>query len=200
MVSVVRKSRSYDQLGRIFKVLSTRFGPSQYEDPTALLPKFQQTNLVEEYQTQFEELANCTKGLNDSFMVSCFVGGLKEEICPSVQMLKPATLTNAVGLARMQEEKVLARRRQAQPDLEIVAPNSSMGNKKFLPTTIKRLSPIEMKVRRDKGLCYNCDEKFAPGHLYKVHKLFLMDGCWLDDGIEDECANTENGEDAKPWG
>lgn len=55
-----------------------RFNPSQYEDPTALLLKFQQTLTMEHYQSQFEELANRMEGLSDSFMISCFVGGLKE--------------------------------------------------------------------------------------------------------------------------
>ncbi|XP_077218748.1 uncharacterized protein LOC143852956 [Tasmannia lanceolata] len=34
---------------------------------------------------------------------------------------------------------------------------------------------MEMQLRRDKGLCYNCDEKFAPGHRCKSRQLFLLD-------------------------
>jgi len=34
-----------------------------------------------------------------------------------------------------------------------------------------------MKERRDKGLCYNCDEKWNPAHKCKSPKLFLMHGC-----------------------
>lgn len=88
------------------KSLLVRFGPPQYEDPTALLSKLRHSSTVEHYQMQFEELANRTNGLNELFMVSCFVGRLKEEIRFSVQMLKPMSLTNAIGLACMQEEKV----------------------------------------------------------------------------------------------
>ena len=40
---------------------------------------------------------------------------------------------------------------------------------------IKRLSPAELKLRREKGLCYNCDEKYAPGHKCKS-KFFLLMG------------------------
>jgi hypothetical protein len=29
---------------------------------------------------------------------------------------------------------------------------------------INRLTPAQMQERREKGLCYNCDEKFQPGH------------------------------------
>ena len=33
-----------------------------------------------------------------------------------------------------------------------------------------------MNERREKGLCYNCDEKFIPGHKCKSLTLFLVDG------------------------
>ena len=33
-----------------------------------------------------------------------------------------------------------------------------------------------MEERRKKGLCFNCDEKFQPGHQCKSAKLFLLEG------------------------
>ncbi|XP_060969861.1 uncharacterized protein LOC133037067 [Cannabis sativa] len=45
------------------------------------------------------------------------------------------------------------------------------------PTTpllpIKKLSPAELKERRDKGLCFTCDEKFSHGHKCKNRMLIL---------------------------
>ncbi|GAV65825.1 hypothetical protein CFOL_v3_09339, partial [Cephalotus follicularis] len=38
---------------------------------------------------------------------------------------------------------------------------------------VKQLTPAELKIRKDKGLCYNCDEKFRPGHKCKS-KYFLL--------------------------
>ncbi|MCI14051.1 retrotransposon-derived protein PEG10-like [Trifolium medium] len=32
---------------------------------------------------------------------------------------------------------------------------------------IKRLSPAELQARREKGLCYNCDDKYVQGHRCK---------------------------------
>lgn len=66
------------------QALLVRFGPNQFEDPTALLTKLRQASTVEHYQTQFEELANRTEGLHEPFMISCFVGGLREDIELSV--------------------------------------------------------------------------------------------------------------------
>jgi hypothetical protein len=36
-----------------------------------------------------------------------------------------------------------------------------------------------MRERRDKGLCYNCDDKWNPAHKYKTPKLFLIHGLEL---------------------
>lgn len=31
-----------------------------------------------------------------------------------------------------------------------------------------------MQARRDKGLCYRCDEKYSPGHRCKNKELWLL--------------------------
>lgn len=163
------------------KGLLTRFGPSQFEDAIASLTKLRQSSTVEDYQTKFEELANRTSGLNESFMVSCFLGGLHEDIRLSVRMLQPNSLSNAVGLARLQEEKIGARRRRSYFEVGRFGPFSSSDITKAPTPAIKRLTPLEMKQRRSKGLCYNCDENFALGHKCKTQKLFLMEGNWPED-------------------
>lgn len=58
-----------------------------------------------------------------------------------------------------------------------------------LPLPIKRLTPAELQERREKGLCFNCNEKFGPGHRCK--KLFLIEGSWP----EEESDNDEGTED-----
>ena len=32
-----------------------------------------------------------------------------------------------------------------------------------------------MQARRDKGLCYNCDERFVPGHKSKTQQVFILE-------------------------
>ncbi|KAL5709495.1 hypothetical protein ACHQM5_020179 [Ranunculus cassubicifolius] len=39
---------------------------------------------------------------------------------------------------------------------------------------IKRLTPSEMQARREKGLCFNCDEVYVLGHKCKSKQLCLM--------------------------
>lgn len=36
------------------------------------------------------------------------------------------------------------------------------------------LTSAEMSARRDKGLCYNCDEKYFPGHRCKNRILYMV--------------------------
>ena len=40
---------------------------------------------------------------------------------------------------------------------------------------IKRISLAQMEERKKNGLCYNCDEKWGPGHKCKNDMLFLLD-------------------------
>lgn len=44
---------------------------------------------------------------------------------------------------------------------------------------IKRLTPAKMQERREKGLCYNCDEKFQADHRCSRPRLFLLEGVEL---------------------
>ena len=47
------------------------------------------------------------------------------------------------------------------------------------PMAIQRLSPSKLQQKRDKGLCYNCNEKFHPGHWCK--KLFFIEACYNEE-------------------
>ncbi|GAV69136.1 hypothetical protein CFOL_v3_12637, partial [Cephalotus follicularis] len=58
------------------------------------------------------------------------------------------------------------------------------------PMPIKKLSPAQLKERREKGRCFNCNEKFGPGHRSK--KLFLIEGCWCDGGDNDVNMEVED--------
>ena len=42
-------------------------------------------------------------------------------------------------------------------------------------TPIKHLSEAEMRAHREKGLCYNCDDKFTQGHQCTEHKPYFLD-------------------------
>lgn len=95
----------------------------------------------------------------------------------------PTTLSAAIGLARLYEARLQSQRRTFTPDVKKTPMSSSLNVQRPTNPTIRRLIPAELKDRRDKGLCYNCDEKFGPGHRCK--KLFLIEGSWSDDEEDD---------------
>ena len=41
-----------------------------------------------------------------------------------------------------------------------------------------------MQARREKGLCYNCDEKFSPRHQCKTQQVYMLE--MLTEGVEDD--------------
>lgn len=43
------------------------------------------------------------------------------------------------------------------------------------PTTFRRITNQEARERREKGLCYYCDEKFVPGHRCERPQLFMIE-------------------------
>jgi len=58
---------------------------------------------------------------------------------------------------------------------------NSLNQKSNLP--IRRISPSQMQERREKGLCYHCDEKYKPGHRCNKPKLYLLEGIeWEEKG------------------
>lgn len=88
--------------------LCKRFGKRHKESVVGELTKLKQTSTVEVYHDKFEELINRNKELSESFLVDCFISGLKDEIKKAVNMFDPLTLNRAFCLAQLQEDTVEA--------------------------------------------------------------------------------------------
>jgi hypothetical protein len=170
--------------------LHVRFGLTQFEDFYGDLSKLTQAGSVKEYQCQFEKLLSRVGKLSQAHQVGSFVSGLKENIRTEVQAAKPTTLNAAVGLSRLYEAHVLA---QGKPSFDSEPkPYQLQGwnqpqNLPFVRNStpvIKRLTEAEMKDRIEGGLCFNCEEKFRPGHHCK--KLFLIEGIYPGEDKNDE--------------
>jgi hypothetical protein len=168
--------------------LLSRFGPTDYDDPSESLHRLKQLTTVAAYQEAFERLANRVEGLPESFLVGCFIGGLKEEIRLEVKLKNPRRLVEAIGVARLVEEKL---------DLQHVAfsthgfqglnPSTNSSSSQGLlgsrpkqqlalpaPNPVRRISSAEARDRREKGLCYYCDDRYTPGHKCTTPQLFMI--------------------------
>ncbi|XP_060195167.1 uncharacterized protein LOC132624400 [Lycium barbarum] len=169
--------------------LISRFKKRYLEEPEGRLAKLQQLTTVVAYQAQYEAIVTEAVALPDAMILHGFTSGLKPEIKDDVLIANPKTLDEAVHLAQLYEHKIQRDRGQprsswpkSQPLLPtptsafspVSMPTSSVPKPKL---TIKRLSPTELRERREKGLCFSCDEKFTPGHKCKPssHLLLITD-------------------------
>lgn len=151
-----------------------------------------------------------------------------EEIRAAVQMFHPTTITQAIGLARLQEETIEAIARKSRipskpsgnwsPMLSLpvskmsnsvgaradVRPNTGTTAKSVPNQTnsvpvlnpqfpIKKLSVAEKDARREKGLCFNCDERYVRGHRCQKRQLYLLIGDDEEDEETQESLSTEEG-------
>ncbi|GKD06938.1 transposon ty3-G gag-pol polyprotein [Tanacetum coccineum] len=107
------------------KALLGRFGPTNYEDPVEALSRLKQTTTVASYQEAFEKISHQVDGLPETFLVGCFIEGLKEEIWLEVKLKTPRNLTEAIGMALLVEEKLNLQRRgsTSQRLLALTAPS-----------------------------------------------------------------------------
>ena len=112
-----------------------------------------------------------------------------------VRMLNPPTLIAAFGLAKIQEEYLLGCKRsykgtqdQARPSLLGVPRLAAPVDNRTTKIPIKKITATQMEERKKKGLCYNCDDKWAPEHKCKQATLFLLEGAEM---TSDPNCNTQ---------
>ncbi|MCH87619.1 hypothetical protein A2U01_0008493, partial [Trifolium medium] len=197
MLHRARPFLSWQELSRSIEL---EFGPSEFERPRASLFKLTQTGSLDDYYLEFTSLANRSTGLTAEALLDCFISGLHTELQREVISQTPSTLVQAVAIARLYEDKFNPVPKPSQfhhPRNKNFTPNPSTNpspTKKppLLPTpnikpqnqpqrTIKHISPAEMQLRREKGLCYYCDDKFSHQHRCPNKHLMLLQ---LDD-VED---------------
>ncbi|GJZ63642.1 transposon ty3-G gag-pol polyprotein [Tanacetum coccineum] len=176
--------------GEFSQALLARFGPTDYENPAEALSRLKHTTTVAQYQESFEKLSHQVDGLPEDFLMACYIGGLKDEVRLEVKMKKPRSLIDAMGLSRMAEEKLGLARKQSQPSRFSTTPSASrltstdsagiLGPSPTTtlalpsPSTTRRISNTEARTRREKGLCYYCDDKYSPGHRCTKPQFFMI--------------------------
>lgn len=165
------------------RALEIRFGPSSYDNHEAALYKLKQTGSVLEFQQQYEMISNRVLGLSHTSLLNCFLSGLRPDIARELAILRPSSLSQAIDLAKLVESKITdskphyqSKPRTTQPPTPTNQP-SILGppiNQTPLAHPIKRLTVAEQQERRSKGLCFNCDERFHPGHRCAKKQFLLL--------------------------
>lgn len=96
------------------------------------------------------------------------MGTLKANIQQEVYLWDPKSLNNAFKVARNVESKIMA-------TIRIQTNTYKEGNVSTSIMQPTRLKPQRLEEIREKGLCYNCDNKYNKGHKCSVKKLFYID-------------------------
>jgi hypothetical protein len=153
---------------------------------------------VQDFADRFQTLACHAPGVTARQRAELFVGGLPDHIRVAVEMREPLDLQSAMYYTRAFEQRVLAIQQalsargvrptprptppapgQARPALPPARPSATAATRPF-----RWLTTAEQLERRRKGLCFNCDEPYAPGHV--CPRLFYLET--VDDADVDAVA------------
>nr|GLL29698.1 uncharacterized protein LOC109154292 [Ipomoea trifida] len=191
--------------------IKLRFGPSQLVDYQGQLSKLTQTSTVADYRASFERLLNKVSGISEAVLISMFIAGLKHELQQDLLLAKPTSLEEAFSLAKTYESKyelLLSTPKWASRPTAVSIPHRPYSNHQppIRPTTVtmpqpaqrpsptattgrpipdlpvRRLSAAEIRDKRSKGLCYNCDQKWSNSHRCQSRFLMLL-GMEEDDQV-----------------
>jgi len=140
------------------------------------------------------------QGVTSEALIDCFIGGLKSDIQRDGIAQSPTTLLRCVSLAKLFEEKYLPKHKPFQNSYPNCTPNTSSNTNLTFSQSIKstslppllliptksnsngpklgivkkKISPTEMHIHREKGLCYTCDEKFTSSHRCRNMTYLLL--------------------------
>lgn len=124
---------------------------------------------MEEYTTAFQALQyditmhNCH--YDDIFFAETYVSGLKDEIRAVVEPHVPVTVNRAVVIAKIQQRTLERSKAKYQRNYapQKAAPYKQENNQQSNTANWQRIRQLR-DYRKANNLCYNCGEKFEPGH------------------------------------
>jgi len=159
-----------------------RFDHDQYQLHLRQLDNLRQTGSVADYHTKFEQLVHSILLYNDSYddvyLVTRFLGGLKEDIRAPIALHRPKNVDTASALALLQEEELESRkclalgraetRETTRPGSKVFSAldRSKSFHKKEEPKKPdqtqgdSKLAAL-MAHRKAHGLCFTCGEKWT---------------------------------------
>ncbi|WVZ79457.1 hypothetical protein U9M48_027033 [Paspalum notatum var. saurae] len=176
--------QTFERRGRVLdwtqfcSAVFEKFDKDQYQNQLRQLENLSQQGSVSEYQEQFERLAHgillYNSSYDDTYFVTRFLGGLKEEIRVPISLHRPKEVQSALALALLQEEALESVRRSSKLPIRSMAPvdrlkssgpdqNVVVKTKSDRPESEDKLQALKT-YRRKNGLCFKCGEKWGQNH------------------------------------
>lgn len=207
-------------------LLIKRFRPSHEGTLSERFMALRQTGSVRDYRRQFEILAAPIGDIPEHVLEGHFINGLKTEVKAEVRLHAPEGLGRVMEVAQRVEDKLaILTQGRGQPGpgghrsnysvgpLPPIQPYSATRTTPVVPVSssrpttsttaanrsiggFKKLSDSELQARREKGLCFKCDEKFSPGHRCKNKTLQLLVVTDDDEEVTEDATITDEEESA----
>ena len=99
----LEKNCSTPTWAEFVKLANNRFGPPLRSNPFDELVQLRRMGTVAEYQSQFLTLLARCEEVTETQQIDIFTAGLRNPLRTDVELQKPATLEDAMGLARAYE-------------------------------------------------------------------------------------------------
>jgi hypothetical protein len=135
------------------------------------LINLKQKGSITEHIDNFQRLNIKVIYIPDDHLIDVFIGTLRDNIQHEFLLWEPQSLENAYRVAINVESKNMdMATRRTTPN--IYQENNAPSSKKLQPT---RLTPQQLEGRKEKGLFFNCDNKYSKGHKCGEKKVVYID-------------------------
>jgi hypothetical protein len=162
-------------------LVNQRFGSSLRGNARGELIQLRRDGSVADYQTKFLSLLTNCEDLVEKHQINIFIAGLCNPLKTDVETEYPATLEEAMSLARTYEHRL-----SLQDDLAGGVKEPSASTTPAV-TCLKQLTATEMAAKHENGECYNYTKKFSCEHL----KVCPMRGIYLPQMTDDAISIDE---------
>ncbi|XP_073367813.1 uncharacterized protein [Aegilops tauschii subsp. strangulata] len=162
-----KQSGEFHTWEQFCQTILLEFDVDVYRQKMKELMLLKQANTVEEYKKQFLQLVYTIKlyepTISDTFLVTRFVLGLKEELRSAVEFQISGTVQLAALYASVQEG-LLLQQKTHKPSFQKASHNNTDSRSRLAAGELWKAKQLK-EYRRANGLCYKCGDKFVPGHV-----------------------------------
>lgn len=157
------------------QMIADTFSEANVHEAVELLKNIQQTNTVAQYIDNFEQCVALVKRdhpcLQENFLLSCFIGGLRSDIKHEVCGQKPTGIISAYWYAKVYEKAAAARKVQSHTSYK---PRGYQSNYKQSTAPLQVQVPAQEKYTvpfpKDARACWYCREPWSRQQKCKIGK------------------------------
>jgi hypothetical protein len=164
---VKRKPPLYHYTWGLFtRDLEAQYGKVWEVDYFNQLTRIKHLGDIEDYNSEFQVLSTRVDDISDQQLLESYMDGLKQDIKHEIFLRHPTNIMES-----MQNDRHIQAKNKATHKYTIGAYTSIRDHFVGHKTNV----PQQMIETREKGLCFNCDNKYSKGHKCGDNKLFYID-------------------------